>query len=437
MLYQSQHIQIDSTDGIATLWMAFPGTPVNELTPLRLLELETAIQAVTVSRSPEILVIRSGLPGGFCGGENPAILSHQTDDSAATYYSRIGQRVFGRLADADFVSLAFLEGPCLGPGWELALACDYRIAVAEPDACFGYPRWRAHLPPCWGGHARLHSRARKMLAREPILSPRAAHQCGLLDDLFSRRRAKIELRRWLDQLQARPRKRAASTETLTAALAQERRAFRRALRTPTVQTLLADEVQRRVQCENWERPVNPIPPFPAVVAFLGDDLALMASEMTLRGSTVIALSQNQHIHETISRYLHDSVQHGRANLIERDAAIQRLIVSSDVSQMMKAGLVIVGSRPMDTPAGLIHLPARTVLAVPETHRERYGTRPSQVIGYAMSQHSVQLIPDSSTSADTVHTAVSWFASLGWTVQLTPPAVQSGCRKTGNLQLEAA
>ncbi|MCZ2341822.1 MAG: enoyl-CoA hydratase/isomerase family protein [Bacteroidales bacterium] len=436
MLYQSQHIQIDSVDGIATLRMAFPDSPVNTLTPLRLLELESAIQAVTASPCTEILVIRSGWPGGFCGGDDPARLRDLTDDSSAAHYAQIGQRILGHIADAAVVSLAFLEGPCLGPGLELALACDYRIAVAEPHTCFGFPRWKHHLPPCWGGYARLSARVQKALSREPVLYPQAAQQYGLIDDRFSRRRAKIELRRWLDHLQARPRKRAAASASLTVALAQERIAFRRALRDATVQATLAEDVNCRTQMQNGEPAFNPVPPFPTVVTLMGDDLADLASEIILRGSTAIVLSHDPHSLARIHDQIQTCVRQGRINPIEQDAAMQRLIGDVDTNRLSQTGLVIVGHNPAHAPRVFGQLPTRAIVAVPEGHPTPDSVRAALTLNYTITQSHMRLLPRHNTSADTVHTAMAWFATLGWPVQLTAVAGNSIPRATLIPPLEA-
>jgi enoyl-CoA hydratase/carnithine racemase len=417
MLFPSRHIPVDSIDGIATLCLAFPGAPVNTLTPNRLLELEAAIQTVITARDVDILVIRSGLPGGFCGGDDPEILARLSDDSAATRYAQIGQRVLGCLADADIISLAFIEGPCLGPGLELALACDYRIAVAEPQSSFGYPRWRHQLPPCWGGHARLHPRVRDSLRVKPVLEPRAALQCGLIDDLFSRRRAKIELRARLDSLQARPRKRATSTERLAEALAHERIAFRRALTTPDVRSALDEELLQRSRLQGLGEPFNPIPRFPERVAFLGEDLTGLASAILLRGSSVAIVSQSTHAHDSIRSMLHEAVHQGRANPIERDAALARLTVNADRHAIQQAGLVIVGQNPTHAVEWLVDLPARAVVAVPVGLHQRLPGDPARIIGYAITDTGICLTPGSDTCVDIVHTVAHWFASLGLSVCL--------------------
>ena len=58
------------------------------------------------------------------------------DRAAFAWY---GQRVCDRLAPPDPVSLAFIDGPCLGAGLELALACDHRLVRRKPTTHLGFP----------------------------------------------------------------------------------------------------------------------------------------------------------------------------------------------------------------------------------------------------------------------------------------------------------
>ena len=155
MLYETRSVRVELTDGIATLWLRFPGPRPNALSVARVRELDRGLDAVLADPRAEILVLRSGRPDGFCAGLDDAQAAALESDADATAFALAGQRSVRRLADAGVVSLAFIEGPCLGPGLELALGCDYRLAVSGPDAVLGFPDLADDLPPTWGGTARL------------------------------------------------------------------------------------------------------------------------------------------------------------------------------------------------------------------------------------------------------------------------------------------
>src|SRR5262245_21822157 len=128
MLFQSAHVRVAAEYGTATLWLAFPGDPVNALDASRLGELESACAAIESNPFVNMLVVRSAKPAGFCAGLHPNV-AKVTD--RATFAGR-GQLVFARLAGLPFTTVAFIDGPCLGVGFELALMCDYRLCVATP-----------------------------------------------------------------------------------------------------------------------------------------------------------------------------------------------------------------------------------------------------------------------------------------------------------------
>jgi enoyl-CoA hydratase/carnithine racemase len=309
MLYESPHVRVEAADGVATLWLEFPGSPVNALTPARLAEIDRGLTAATAGPHVEVLVVRSGRPAGFCGGHDPDRLGDLTTENTRTAFAVAGQRVLVRFAAVEMVTVAFVEGPCLGPGLELALACDYRLTVAGPDSWVGFPDADRGQPPCWGGATRL----RRLLGRRAdpllaggILTAREARVAGLFDDAFCARRAKIELRTFLDRLQRRPRKRMESRlrwdrPSVAAGLAAERVAFRKALRSPT--PLAPDRVER-----------------------IGtDDEAGRAVELAIRGTAVTVAAGND---SRLSRALAEAVRRGRVTPLEAEQARARIRVEA-------------------------------------------------------------------------------------------------------------
>jgi enoyl-CoA hydratase/carnithine racemase len=263
MLFESAHLRITAEYGVATLWLAFPGTPVNALDFARLTELDVAVRAVEGNPFVNALVVRSAKPAGFCAGLHPSV-AHIEDRAA---FARHGQRVFARLAALPFATVAFVEGACLGAGFELALACDHRLCLASPDAPLGFP----HGFACFGGSQRVRAKLGRSgdawLASRRALSAREARDMGLVDRAFCARRAQIELRTFLDELERTPRvpvRRASES-----GLAEERRAFAEAelrwseVTAPTdIDTLLARGFITPLEAEQRRARVAP----PASVA---------------------------------------------------------------------------------------------------------------------------------------------------------------------------
>ncbi|MCS6863557.1 MAG: enoyl-CoA hydratase-related protein, partial [Gemmataceae bacterium] len=128
MLWESADLRISAQYGVGTLWLAFPGAPVNALNATRLKALEAAFAAIEDHPFLQTLVVRSAKPAGFCAGLHPNV-AEVTDRLA---FATLGQRVLARLAALPVVTVAFIDGACWGAGLELALACDYRLCVATP-----------------------------------------------------------------------------------------------------------------------------------------------------------------------------------------------------------------------------------------------------------------------------------------------------------------
>lgn len=268
MLFESPHLRIAAEYGAATLWLAFPGAPVNALDFARLCELDAALRAVEGNPFITALVVRSAKPAGFCAGLHPDVA--RVEDRTAL--ARHGQRVFARLRALPFATVAFVEGACLGAGFELALACDYRLCLASPDAPVGFPQGFA----CFGGsqrvRAKLGRRAAAWIASGHTFSAREARDVGLVDRAFCARRAKIELRTFLDELERNPR--VPVRRASDAGLAEERRTFAAAeLRWPEVcvptdiDTLLARGFITPLEAEQRRaRGAPPAPPTASSVA---------------------------------------------------------------------------------------------------------------------------------------------------------------------------
>jgi enoyl-CoA hydratase/carnithine racemase len=223
MLFESAHVRVASAFGIATLSLGFPGEPVNALDAARLRELDAALAALDRSPFVDILVLRSAKPAGFCSGLHPNVEASLVHPAGRAAFAAVGQRVCTHLANLKMITVAFLEGPCLDAGLELALACDYRIAVASLTGHIGVPSRRT----LFGGRSRMARRIGAKRTDEVIhsgrtLSGREARALGLVDRACCERRAKIELRTFLDELERSPR---IPRRVEPTGLAEERRNF--------------------------------------------------------------------------------------------------------------------------------------------------------------------------------------------------------------------
>src|SRR5262249_2332320 len=127
-------------------------------------------------------------------------------------FALAGQAVFSQLESLSNTTLtvAYISGRCTEAGLELALACDYRLALATPDTTIGCEALERGVFPCWGLTRRLPGligvrSALDLMLGERLIPARAARNLGLVDHAFGPRPAKSELWSFIADLQDRPR----------------------------------------------------------------------------------------------------------------------------------------------------------------------------------------------------------------------------------------
>jgi enoyl-CoA hydratase len=169
--------------GCRTLWLDRPEKR-NALDEPFLSELLEAAEAASREDMARVVLVRS-TSAMFCAG---ADLNEWADITPrnAQRLSALGSRAFLALAELPVPVVCVLEGPALGGGLELALACDIRIGT---EVCrLGFPEPRLGNSPAWGGIPRLlklagEAVARDMLLTGDVIDGREAHRIGIIQRL--------------------------------------------------------------------------------------------------------------------------------------------------------------------------------------------------------------------------------------------------------------
>ena len=133
-----------------------PRGSANVLSRAVLDELERHLTDLESRKDLAGLVIRSGKPGVFIVGADIREFLAGIDaprDQIVEMCNR-GRKLFQRLSKMPFVTVAAIEGQCVGGGAELALWCDRRIMSNDSKAQFGFPEVKLGLFPGWGGTVR-------------------------------------------------------------------------------------------------------------------------------------------------------------------------------------------------------------------------------------------------------------------------------------------
>ena len=110
-------------------------------------------------------VVLHGTGRSFCAGADTSQLARDPAQVAAYY--RSSGRVHEALAGLGVPTVAAVHGHCFGGGFELALACDLR--VADTTAVFALPEVGLGILPGSGGLTRLTRMLGPGLARRLIL----------------------------------------------------------------------------------------------------------------------------------------------------------------------------------------------------------------------------------------------------------------------------
>lgn len=144
--------------------------PVNAINDELLAQLDAVLDEAEADQHIAVLHLRSALKV-FCGGADLALIrscvaTPQGRNEMVTIVQRM-QRVFARLENVGCVTIAELGGATVGGGFELALACDWRVAAH--DARIGLPEAGLGLLAAGGGTQRLTRLVGPGIARRLIL----------------------------------------------------------------------------------------------------------------------------------------------------------------------------------------------------------------------------------------------------------------------------
>ena len=178
-------------DGLVVLTFDRPDSSLNVFDAATLAELDAAIDHLANPATQATgLILTSAKATIFVAGAD--LRGVQTMTAAQmTAFIALGQTVFSKIAALPFPTVAAVHGAAVGGGYEVCLACDWR--VASPDACtkLGLPETKLGLIPAWGGCTRLPRllsvpRALDIILGGKTVSARHALQLGLIDEVAPR-----------------------------------------------------------------------------------------------------------------------------------------------------------------------------------------------------------------------------------------------------------
>ncbi len=202
MVYET--LILDKEGGVRVITLNRPER-LNALNGRLIQDLTNAIEELEADEGC-VSVIVTGAGRGFCAG---ADIKEMAEPGAPR--RRVGGSTrfafFNRLEELPRPTIAAINGPCNGGGFELALSCDFRIA--SEAATFGLGEVKIGVMPAGGGTARLPrligpGRAKEFLFFGNTVSAQEAYRLGIINKVVPPQELMAEAKRWAAELAERP-----------------------------------------------------------------------------------------------------------------------------------------------------------------------------------------------------------------------------------------
>jgi 3-hydroxyacyl-CoA dehydrogenase/enoyl-CoA hydratase/3-hydroxybutyryl-CoA epimerase/enoyl-CoA isomerase len=155
MIFQGNSLTLNRLEGdIAELCIDLKSESVNKFDSKTIAELGQALEALKKETGIQGLILASGKPVFVVGADITEFTTLFTkSDAEILAYLNAGNSAFCALEDLPYPTVAAINGYALGGGFEICLACDYRVLA--DSARVGVPEARLGLFPGYGGTCRL------------------------------------------------------------------------------------------------------------------------------------------------------------------------------------------------------------------------------------------------------------------------------------------
>jgi enoyl-CoA hydratase/carnithine racemase len=172
-------------EGIATVTLNNP--PANVLSISAMKDLDLLLVELEDDDLVRVVILTAS-GRFFCPGADIKELALLVTQHQGVEFSTMGQRLLDRIERYDRPMIAAINGPCLGGGLELAMACHVRIAAAGIP--LGLPEIKLGLIPGFGGTQRLQriigpAKASELLLTGESITAEEALSLGLVNQVVS------------------------------------------------------------------------------------------------------------------------------------------------------------------------------------------------------------------------------------------------------------
>lgn len=189
------------SDGVATLVLDNADGAMNIVNDTFIAEMTQAIAAIAANENVKGVILTSAKSTFMAGADLKQLVRGYTKHEALEL-SRKATQMHRAIETSGKPWVAALNGLALGGGFELALACHYRVLVDDPKALVGLPEVNVGLLPGSGGTVRLGILAGMQIALDLLLSgrsvaPAEALALGIVDEVVPAGELVDRARSWI------------------------------------------------------------------------------------------------------------------------------------------------------------------------------------------------------------------------------------------------
>jgi enoyl-CoA hydratase/carnithine racemase len=203
-----EHIDIAEDSGIVTITLNRP-EKMNALVGHMRRDLAEALETAGSDRATRVVVI-TGAGRAFCAGGDVAFMAELIERQDAEEFSRLlgaARRVVTSIRQMTKPVIAAVNGPALGAGCNLALACDLR--VVSTNASFSQSFVKLGLHPDWGGtyflpHLVTPNKACEMFFLGETIEAEEALRLGMVNRVVAPDELESATRNLAERLRAAP-----------------------------------------------------------------------------------------------------------------------------------------------------------------------------------------------------------------------------------------
>jgi 3-hydroxyacyl-CoA dehydrogenase/enoyl-CoA hydratase/3-hydroxybutyryl-CoA epimerase len=193
-------------DGVALITLDDPSRPMNVVSPEWMDEFIAVIEQVAADPAIKGAIVTSAKPTFMAGADLKYITtlfdSGITTAQAYAFSQKASMAMHRRMETCGKPFVAAINGLALGGGFELCLACHYRVIADDPKALVGLPEVTVGLLAGSGGTQRLPrmigvEKALPLLLEGKTVGPAEALKLGLVDAVAPASDLIAAARRWL------------------------------------------------------------------------------------------------------------------------------------------------------------------------------------------------------------------------------------------------